>query len=252
MALREEMEQQGQWLFRWRSYLPVVMLVALAAGLSGFTYPDGDRSRQDVWEAFCLLISFLGVVVRALVVGFTPSGTSGRNTGDGQVAEVLNTTGLYGFVRHPLYVGNFLMWLGVAMLPRSAWLAAVVCLAFWVYYERIMLAEEAFLRGKFGASYEAWAAVTPPFFPKWSTLTHAHWVRPALSFSLRNVLKREYSGVLAVALLCGLVDAGAAWVVLGRAVPSTFATSVMIGGAVIYLALRTLKRNTHLLDVAGR
>ena len=252
MALREEMEAQGQWLFRWRSYIPVALLVVLAAGLVGFHYPNGDRTQQDAWEAVCVLVSVVGVVVRALVVGYTPAGTSGRNTGDGQVAESLNTAGLYTFVRHPLYLGNFLMWLGVAMLPRSPWLVAVVCLAFWIYYERIMLAEEAFLRGRFGASYDAWAAQTPAFLPRLSALARTKWVAPSLPFSLRNVLKREYSGVLAVALLCGLVDAGAAWIVDGKPVPGPFATGTMVVGAVIYLTLRTLKRNTRVLNVDGR
>jgi protein-S-isoprenylcysteine O-methyltransferase Ste14 len=252
MALREEMEQEGQWLFRWRSYLPVAMLIVLAAGMFGFQYPDGSRAKQDAWEAMCLLVSLVGVGVRALVIGYAPGGTSGRNTADGQVADVLNTTGLYGFVRHPLYLGNFLMWVGVAMLPRNAWLVAVVSLAFWLYYERIMLAEEAFLRGRFSGAYEVWAATTPPFLPKLTALVSGTWKPPVLPFSFRNVLKREYSGVLAVALLLGLVDMFGAWLVTGRAEPDGFALSTMIVGVALYLVLRTLKRQTRVLHVEGR
>lgn len=252
MALREEMEQQGQWLFRWRSYLPVAMLVVLVAGMQGFTYPAGSRARQDAWEGLCLLVSMLGVGVRAIVIGYAPGGTSGRNTAEGQIAETLNTTGMYGYVRHPLYLGNFLMWLGIAMLPRSAWLVVVVTLAFWVYYERIMLAEEAFLRSRFGAAYDAWATTTPAFLPRWSTLMQGNWKQPLLPFSFKNVLKREYSGVFAVALLVGIVDAMGAYVVTGRPVPDTFATGVVIAGAVSYVVLRTLKRSTSLLHVDGR
>ncbi|MGB8874133.1 MAG: hypothetical protein WCC75_12145, partial [Desulfobaccales bacterium] len=45
--------------------------------------------------------------------GLPPRGTSGRNT-QGQVAETLNTTGIYSLVRNPLYLGNFLIWLGLS------------------------------------------------------------------------------------------------------------------------------------------
>jgi protein-S-isoprenylcysteine O-methyltransferase Ste14 len=252
MALREEMEAQGQWLFRWRSYIPVALLVVLGAALVGFRYPRDVRRQQDMWEAVCLLVSAFGVVIRAMVVGYTPAGTSGRNTGDGQVAASLNTAGLYAFVRHPLYLGNFLMWLGIAMLPRSWWAIVVICLAFWLYYERIMLAEEAFLRKQFGERYDEWARHTPPFFPSFSAIANKKWVAPLLPFSLRNVLKREYSGVFAVVLLCGIVDAAAAWIVTGRPIPGPVATGALIAGAAVYVILRTLKRHTHILNVTGR
>ena len=35
MALREELERSGNWLFRHRSYLPIVMLVPILVALHG-------------------------------------------------------------------------------------------------------------------------------------------------------------------------------------------------------------------------
>ena len=58
-----------------------------------------------------------------LCVGFTPRGTSGRNTKEGQVAESLNTLGMYSMCRHPLYLGNLLMWLGIVMYMGHLWFA---------------------------------------------------------------------------------------------------------------------------------
>ena len=54
----------------------------------------------------------MGFLFRAWAIGTTPAGTSGRNTKE-QVAEVLNSTGIYSIVRHPLYVGNYFMWIGI-------------------------------------------------------------------------------------------------------------------------------------------
>ena len=102
------------------------------------------------------MVALAGLGVRAYVAGHVPQGTSGRNTRS-QICEGLNTDGAYSMVRHPLYLGNFLIWLGVALVPRSAWLLLLVTAAFWIYYERIMYAEEEFLRNKFGERYLFWA-----------------------------------------------------------------------------------------------
>src|SRR5690349_5318517 len=201
MPLREEFVTTGEWLFRWRSYLPVVLLVPVVA----VTWARGHTGLRPVpdrtGDAFCLAVAMLGVVVRGIAIGSAPAGTSGRNTAEGQVASTVNTTGMYSVVRHPLYLGNFLNWMGVALFPRSGWLAVVIALAFWLYYERIMFAEEEFLRGKFGDAYERWAAETPAFLPD-----PRRWRAPTLPFSGRNVLKREYSAVFGVVACLTALD----------------------------------------------
>ena len=99
-----------------------------------------------------------------MTVGYVPRGTSGRNTRK-QVAEVLNTTGMYSVVRHPLYVGNFIMWLGISLFFHLWWFTLLIALIFWVYYEKIMYAEEAFLEEKFGEQFLALGRKNPAFYP---------------------------------------------------------------------------------------
>ena len=49
MALREELRKQGNWLFRWRSYLPLITVVIVLLGMSYFEYPGHSRfERQDL------------------------------------------------------------------------------------------------------------------------------------------------------------------------------------------------------------
>ena len=52
--------------------------------------------------------------MRFYTVGTTPKETSGRNTNQ-QVAAVLNSTGMYSMLRHPLYLGNYLIWVGLSI-----------------------------------------------------------------------------------------------------------------------------------------
>lgn len=247
MALRETFRVEGEWLFRWRSYLPLIPLsLVLGVLLTGYRYPAGSATFDAYWKIGCFAISLVGEAVRVLTVGFVPAGTSGRNT-DRQRARVLNTTGTYSVVRHPLYLGNYLMWLGVLLLSRSPVLLALVSLLYWLYYERIMFAEEEFLRERFGSEYEEWAARTPAFIPR-----RRGWSSPDLCFSLRTVLKRELSSML------GLVSVFAA-----ASVASNYGATrhwrldplwggIFVIGFLLYLLLRLLKRRTKLLHVAGR
>ena len=167
---------------------------------------DGDRRIHHdstiavVLETISLGVSFCGLIVRCQVVGYTPQGTSGRNTRE-QIAETLNTTGIYSAVRHPLYLANFLIGLGLSMFTLVWWFVVVYILAFWLYYERIMLAEERFLRERFGDEFTSWAQVTPVFVPNFS-----RYVRPKLSFSFRNVLRREYNTVLQIAVVACILE----------------------------------------------
>lgn len=124
MALQEELASQGNWLFRNRSLLPLAILfVGIAAHL--FTLHTSGILFSTVfpywhgYEIFCLIISMAGTFIHIYTVGHTPVHTSGRNTA-GQVADSLNTTGIYSIVRHPLYLGNFLMWLAFRCLHATA------------------------------------------------------------------------------------------------------------------------------------
>jgi hypothetical protein len=120
----------------------------------------------------------------------------GRNTKQGQVADVLNTTGLYSIVRNPLYLGNYLMWAAIAMLTGNIWFVLLFSLVFWIYYERIIYAEESFLRQTFGKTYLEWASKTPAFLPK-----HFNYKQPNIDFSWKKVLKKEKNGLFALFLL---------------------------------------------------
>ena len=117
MELRKKFENTGNWLFRWRSYLPLIVIGIFLLSLRGYQYLGHSEKLDHLWEIFCLLISFFGLGIRVLTVGHTPKGTSGRNTKE-QVADTLNTTGMYSIVRNPLYFGNFFMGLGAALFAH--------------------------------------------------------------------------------------------------------------------------------------
>ena len=246
MALREEFESAGSWLFRWRSYLPLVLIGIFLLALRQFEYPGHSEQLDHIWEAVCLLISFCGLGIRILTIGYAPRGTSGRNTKK-QVAETLNTTGLYSITRNPLYLGNFFMGLGIALFAHLWWLTLIYILTFWLYYERIIFAEEAYLKSKFGDVFHEWANRTPVFVPRFG-----HYRKPDMPFSWKSVLRREYNGFFAVIaaffvfetvgeiFAAGMFDIDKGWIV------------IVIAAFVVWATLRILKKRTRVLHADGR
>ena len=124
---------------------------------------------------------------------------NGRNRKE-QVAESLNTTGVYSVVRHPLYLGNYLMWAGLMIYIMNPGLFITISLLFWIYYERIMFAEERFLEAKFGEQFLDWSSHVPAFIPSFK-----RYVPSRYPFQAGKSLK-EYSGILAAVVSFVLIQ----------------------------------------------
>lgn len=253
MSLHDTMIKHGHKMFRYRSYLPLLILPPLFVAMKESVYLEnmvGDRL-EDLWVLLCFMISMLGLFVRCYTVGFVPGGTSGRNT-HAQRATHLNTTGLYSIVRNPLYLGNFIIILGVLLSIKVWWLVLLGSLAFFIYMERIILAEENFLSTTYGETYNTWRAETPAIVPNFTL-----WQRPAMAFSWKTVLKREYPGLLNIGFAFFIIElitdvvfereAFREWLVEDMAWPIMMAIILIFA-----LTLRYLKKHTSYLKVEGR
>lgn len=245
MALIEQMESQGSWLFKHRGILPLIVFIV---GALLFLQNESDPRYWTLegtpyempYEISCLLVSLLGFVIRIYTVGYSADNTSGRNT-ERQVADVLNTKGIYSVMRNPLYVGNFFMWLGIAMLTGHFWFTLTFILFYFLYYERIIFTEEQFLRNKFGDTYLNWAAKTPIIMPNFSS-----FVKPDNKFSWKKVLRQEKNGLAALFLIFCLFDISGELVKPRR----DYNEGLLVAGAlsvIIYFVLKYMKYNTTLL-----
>jgi len=243
MALVHSFEKNGNTLFKFRGQIPVVLFI-LAVPAIYFT----DVScimKSDEWyyilTGVAIAMSLLGQVIRAIAIGTSNKNTSGRNTQE-QVAEALNTKGIYSTVRHPLYLGNYFMWIGIVCFTFNIWFIVIVSLLFWIYYERIMFAEERFLERKFGESYVNWSMGVPSFWPSMK-----NYQKGAISFSMKTIMRREYAGITATTLGFIYVAFLREWFMT-----KTFPTSMnyiywTAGALLITLIFRTLKHNTKIL-----
>jgi protein-S-isoprenylcysteine O-methyltransferase Ste14 len=245
MALVHELENSGNWLFKRRSWLP---LFFIAGGLLMMFLGNRQAIIFDLRNEMIFLgVSILGEIIRILTVGFAPKNTSGRNTAAGQIADELNVTGIYSIVRHPLYVGNFFMWLGPVLFLRSVWFTVVFCLVYWLYYERIMFAEEQFLRRKFGEAYDKWSEKVKAFLP-----FRVKFIPSRLGFSVRNVLKREYNSFVNIFLIFTFLDLFRNYILSGKISMTEIWIWLLIGAAAIWLIIRSIHKYTRWLEVSGR
>ncbi len=245
MALVHEFENSGNWLFRRRSWLPVLIIIA---GIIIMYISNRQGIIFDLRDELIFLgVSVLGEMIRIFTVGFAPRNTSGRNTVAGQVADELNTTGIYSLVRHPLYFGNFFMWLGPVLFLRSVGFAIVFALLYWLYYERIMFAEEQYLRRKFGEIYDKWSEKIPSFIPSFK-----NYIPSNLGFSIRNVLKREYNSIVNIFLIFIIMDIFRNYFLSGHINVTSMWLYLTAGAVIFWAVVRTIHKSTKWLEVEGR
>jgi protein-S-isoprenylcysteine O-methyltransferase Ste14 len=90
----------------------------------------------------------------------------------------LATTGAYSLVRHPLYLGNFLILAGFTLACANWAVVAVVAFFLLFYYPAAIRYEDHKLQGLFGDEWQAWGTRTPAMFPtrlRWRANEDAEW-----------------------------------------------------------------------------
>src|SRR5690606_41806625 len=101
-----------------------------------------------------LVVTLLGQLIRGTTIALAYIVRGGK---DKKVyADTLVTNGIFAHCRNPLYVGNILMLVGVGILVNSLCYLLVVIPLFLFIYQSIVLAEEHFLRNKFGSDFDAY------------------------------------------------------------------------------------------------
>jgi protein-S-isoprenylcysteine O-methyltransferase Ste14 len=118
MALLHSFESSGNFLFKYRGQIPIILFVLAVPAIFFTPYWEMKPEYLKIVKIFSIGLSLAGFLFRAYAIGTTPKGTSGRNTKE-QVANVLNSTGIYSIVRHPLYLGNYFMWIGIVVFVSN-------------------------------------------------------------------------------------------------------------------------------------
>lgn len=237
----------GRFVFRFRDYLAPLGLVIIF--VASRPRPALGSELVDWWvDAFGLFVALVGQAIRVSVIGYAYIVRGGANKQ--LAAPKLVCEGLYAHSRNPMYVGNFLLLTGLAIIYHAPLVYLVALPLYVLGILSIIEAEEEFLRGKFGAEYEDYCRRVNRFLPNLRGLRET--VR-GMSFDWRRVLRKEYGTTFAwlsaaLAFIAAehltwhgleevgetLISLGAAWLVI----------------ALLYATARWLKKSGRLASPA--
>jgi hypothetical protein len=99
------------------------------------------------------------------------------------------TEGIFSHCRNPLYVGNLLVIIGLGVMSNSAYGLFVLGPVFIFAYQAIVMAEENFLRGKFGEEFDAYTERVNRWVPDFRGIGRT---MSQMEFNWRRVLVKEY------------------------------------------------------------
>lgn len=143
----------GELFFKYRDYTPLpLILILLIIAEPTVTSATVGTLLMIAGELFRIYsVSFIGSISR----------TRSSNTGNNLIKE-----GPFGWMRNPLYVGNFVIVLGVSAFGGVGWLVLITAAACAAQYFFIVNYEEATLMKKFGAEYTEYRKEVPAWLPK--------------------------------------------------------------------------------------
>ena len=158
------MIQIGNFFFKYRNLLFILLYLALFIPSSPIFSPGVFGESYYLWPIIIgLVITVTGQLIRGVTIGLAYIIRGGK---DGKVyAEDLVTEGIFNHCRNPLYVGNILMLAGVGILSNSLLYLLVFIPFFLFVYQAIVLAEENFLRGKFGEKFNLYCKKVNRWLP---------------------------------------------------------------------------------------
>ena len=69
MKLLDQLVQDGDRLFRWRSYLPLIFIPIVMAGVMTAAPQFSTRGGELVWELLSVVVAIAGLAIRVWAVG---------------------------------------------------------------------------------------------------------------------------------------------------------------------------------------
>jgi len=191
--------QIGGVLFRHRGWLPLLFL-GIPLVMPGSTSLFG-------WEVGLGLI-IIGEAIR--LAGVAAAGTVTRRRS--RTVQRLVTYGIFAWTRNPLYIGNFLAWMGFVTISGVLWFLPIAVLLFAVEYELIVRYEEGVLESIFSSEYLDYKHETPRWIPR-----PPKGEQPIGEYHWGEAFKSEISTFLqyAVLILAFWIKSQVVWTVTG-------------------------------------
>ena len=182
----------GGWLFKFRSYTPIPIILVLL-----FCFRGEVENHILTWSCGPLLL-MCGEGLRFWSLRYIGKFSRTRK----KKGRMLVRDGPYLFMRNPLYAGNLLIWTSFAVMGELAWLMPLVIILFFVQYQCIVLWEEECLREFFPSDAEDYFRKVPRWVPRWRGIRNIPRPIRFPDYSWINVLERERGTLQGLVLGC--------------------------------------------------
>ncbi|RKU28740.1 hypothetical protein C6497_08250 [Candidatus Poribacteria bacterium] len=177
----------GNFFFKVRSYTPIPIILII------FYFAHPTWYSNYIGSVFIVL----GECIRMWAVGYAGGTTRATTLG---AAKDLVTTGPYSYVRNPLYLGNFILSLGVCFIANVLWVIPILVIGYFIQYLPIISVEETYLLASCGSVYKFYYDHVPRLFPR----LHPYPTRSSHDFSWIRALdseKRTLTAIFSVIVL---------------------------------------------------
>jgi protein-S-isoprenylcysteine O-methyltransferase Ste14 len=236
----------GNFFFKYRNVLFIFLYLAIFIPSKPIFEAETFGAKFYLLPILLgLIITISGELIRGLTIGLAYILRGGKNKK--VYAEELVTSGIFSHCRNPLYVGNILMLLGVGILANSLLYVAFIMPLFLFIYQSIVLAEEHFLRSKFGEQFNAYCKRVNRWIPDFKGI---HQTLNSMQFNSRRWLLKEYNTIFIWML-------GIAWILLlkypaisnyNENLQHILLVVFSIFFLIIYLYIRYLKKSGKLIE----
>jgi protein-S-isoprenylcysteine O-methyltransferase Ste14 len=229
----------GTFFFRYRNAIgPAVFLVAMAAGKPA--YPLGRPDLNLLLDGAGILVALLGQALRIVTIGYEYIERGGRHRA--VFASKLVQGGMFAHCRNPMYLGNIMLSIGIALLVHSMLFYPLVLSFVALAYRAIVATEERYLLQAFGDEYRRYCARVNRWWPRWRGWSASV---AGMRFNWRRVLVKEYNTLFVVPFALGLAKLWSDYEVEGA---SVLPSSSVLGFAFVlwlaaYLGVRFLKKS---------
>ena len=124
-------------------------------------------------------------------VGHVKVNWTQRERGDAKIGQLI-TGGPYAYVRHPLYLGTFVIGVGFCIIVGNIWISLVALTFFLLVYLWRMGKEEEILREEWGDVFERYRRAVPRWLPSGRRYDQPHgrwsWKGIAASKELKTLV----------------------------------------------------------------
>jgi protein-S-isoprenylcysteine O-methyltransferase Ste14 len=144
------------WIFLVPLLTLIVVRLIFTASLRTPPVLGGGALANTLLNCLGLALVAVGLAVRVFARGWKVENSGGR----------LVTSGLYAYIRHPLYVASFLIGLGLCLILGDPVVLIGYVVLYLAMHAWVIHGEEGWMAGHWGEDYRLYASRVPRFIPR--------------------------------------------------------------------------------------